>query len=69
VKAILEFNLPDDEEEWEIYKQSQDLAMALGIVKEGLLRVFNNPHDYPMDEKTNAELREIFESFSEFFCI
>jgi hypothetical protein len=69
VKAILEFNLPDDEEEWRIYNQSQDLVIALARVREDLLRVFNNPHDYPMDEKTNAELREIFESFSEFLCI
>jgi hypothetical protein len=61
VKAILEFNLPDDEEEWRIYNQSQDLVIALARVREDLLRVFNSPHDYPMDDKTDAELRRIYE--------
>jgi hypothetical protein len=61
MKAILEFNLPDDEEEWRIYNQSQDLAMALARVREDLFRVFNSPHDYPMDDKTDAELRRIYE--------
>jgi len=69
MKAILEFNLPDDEEEWRIYNQSQDLLLALARVREDLFQVFNSPNDFPMDEKTDAELRKIYESIEAVSCL
>jgi hypothetical protein len=57
MKAILEFNLPEDQREFEIANQSKDMLCIIGNLEDALRSYLKYGHEFKTPEETLEAIR------------
>jgi hypothetical protein len=57
MKAILEFNLPEDQREFEIANQSKDMLCIIGNLEDTLRSYIKYGHDFETPEEALEAIR------------
>jgi hypothetical protein len=57
MKAILEFNLPDDEREYQMANQARDMFCVIGNLEDALRSYLKYGHDFKTPEEALEAIR------------